>query len=136
MMAETAAPIPLEDAYRIAIEIMRTRAVSFYQAFRLLPEARFEGVAAVYAFCRAADDIADQEEAPRKPEETRQRLDQLETAIIRFYENGKRSLDPEMLQSSLPSWWAALEDTIRQFDVPIDSFLQQIQGQQIGRAHV
>lgn len=130
-MVDTPETDSLEDAYQAAIEIMKSRAVSFYQAFRLLPETRFKGVAAVYAFCRAADDIADQEEAPKRPDDTRNRLDQLESALIRFHENGKRSLDPATLHAPLPPWWAALEDTIRRFDIPSEPFVQQIQGQRL-----
>jgi phytoene synthase len=37
---------------------------SFYWAMRLLPEARREAMFAVYAFCRAVDDIADSDDPP------------------------------------------------------------------------
>ena len=36
---------------------------SFYSAMKLLPKAQREGMYAIYAFCRAVDDIAD-EDAP------------------------------------------------------------------------
>lgn len=39
---------------------------SFYWAMRLLPEARREGMFAVYAFCREVDDIADSDEPPAR----------------------------------------------------------------------
>ncbi len=125
MMEEKSVDHLLEEAYGAAVEIMKTRAVSFYQAFRLLPEDRFKGVAAVYALCRAADDIADREEALHQPGQTRQSLDDLESALVRYYQNGMRPLDvPPVL-----TWWKALEDTIRRFNVPMGSFLQQIEGQ-------
>ena len=37
---------------------------SFYWAMRLLPEARREGMFAIYAFCREVDDIADSDDPP------------------------------------------------------------------------
>ncbi len=37
---------------------------SFYWAMRLLPEARREAMYAVYAYCRAVDDIADSDDPP------------------------------------------------------------------------
>lgn len=41
--------------------IVRTSRSSFLPAFRLLPEMRREDLSTLYAFCRAADDIADAE---------------------------------------------------------------------------
>lgn len=37
---------------------------SFYGAMRLLPQARRDGMFAIYAFCREVDDIADSADAP------------------------------------------------------------------------
>ncbi|HEY1797985.1 MAG TPA: presqualene diphosphate synthase HpnD [Stellaceae bacterium] len=46
----------LKDLIRRRVEAAGT---SFYWAMRLLPEARRDGMYAVYAFCREVDDIAD-----------------------------------------------------------------------------
>jgi squalene synthase HpnD len=46
----------LRDAVRRRVEAAGT---SFYWAMRMLPEARRNGMYAVYAFCREVDDIAD-----------------------------------------------------------------------------
>ena len=40
---------------------------SFYTAMRILPKERRNAVIAIYAFCRAVDDIADDWRAPRAP---------------------------------------------------------------------
>lgn len=40
---------------------------SFYTAMRVLPKERRNAVMAIYAFCRAVDDIADDWRAPRAP---------------------------------------------------------------------
>jgi phytoene synthase len=40
---------------------------SFYTAMRILPKERRNAVMAIYAFCRAVDDIADDWTAPRAP---------------------------------------------------------------------
>lgn len=40
----------LKQSFQIAEEIMKKRAVSFYQAFCLLPKDRFLGITAIYAF--------------------------------------------------------------------------------------
>jgi phytoene synthase len=46
----------LKDLIRRRVEAAGT---SFYWAMRLLPEARRDGMYAVYAFCREVDDVAD-----------------------------------------------------------------------------
>jgi len=59
------AEIALEDDPRAQIRAKVAAAgTSFYWAMRLLPEARREGMFAVYAFCREVDDIADSNDPP------------------------------------------------------------------------
>ncbi len=53
------------DPGAIAAQV-RAASTSFYWAMRLLPRARREAIFAVYAFCRAVDDIADDEPDPAK----------------------------------------------------------------------
>jgi squalene synthase HpnD len=56
---------------------------SFYAAMRLLPKAQREAMFAIYTFCRAVDDIADDGEGTR--EERRTQLDQWRTDIASLY---------------------------------------------------
>lgn len=54
--------------FRFCREVTRRSATNFYFAFRLLPPARRDALCALYAFCRAVDDAADEgdpQEAPR-----------------------------------------------------------------------
>jgi 15-cis-phytoene synthase len=53
-------------------EITRKSASNLALAFVLLPKARREGMAALYAFCREVDDVADDESVP--VEQRRQKL--------------------------------------------------------------
>jgi phytoene synthase len=53
------------DPAAIAAQV-RAASTSFYWAMRLLPRDRREAIFAVYAFCRAVDDIADDEPDPVK----------------------------------------------------------------------
>ena len=56
-------------AYQHCEALTRRAASNFAWAFRLLPAERRRGLAAVYAFCRAADDFADEaggEDDPRR----------------------------------------------------------------------
>ncbi len=49
----------LEDDLAHCRQIVQGSGSSFYYAFNLLPRAERDALCAVYAFCRAADDIAD-----------------------------------------------------------------------------
>ena len=55
-MSATATPMPEETAEAPALP---AKSSSFYTAMRLLPKERREAMYAVYAFCRAVDDVAD-----------------------------------------------------------------------------
>lgn len=113
----------LTTSYHAAEEIMKDRARSFYQAFHQLPTERFQGVAAVYAFCRYADDTVDQASL-RQKDSAMEQLDRLEAKLRAMYtqrHNWELSDDQP--------WWPAFADTVRRFAIPIDSFLHQIEGQ-------
>lgn len=51
--------VPMDEAGRALAEQVRASGSSFYWAMRLLPAHRRAGLYAIYAFCRAVDDIAD-----------------------------------------------------------------------------
>ncbi|HXJ34868.1 MAG TPA: presqualene diphosphate synthase HpnD [Candidatus Eisenbacteria bacterium] len=57
----------VEAAYQHCEEVTRRAASNFYWGFRLLSTERRRGLTAVYAFCRAADDIADEPDLRRDP---------------------------------------------------------------------
>ena len=59
---------PLSAAYDHCEALTRRASSNFYWGFRLLPHHRRRALCAVYAFCRAADDIADEPGAARDPE--------------------------------------------------------------------
>ena len=54
-------------AYAHCEHLTRQAASNFAWAFRLLPHDRRRALSAVYAFCRAADDIVDEPVMPRDP---------------------------------------------------------------------
>lgn len=56
----------LQLSYEAAEEIMRKNASSFYAAFEKIERAKFLDIAAVYAFCRYADDLADTKSRSRE----------------------------------------------------------------------
>lgn len=57
----------LANEFRFCREVTRRSASSFYYALRLLPPARRRALYAVYAFCRAVDDAADEADAADAP---------------------------------------------------------------------
>ncbi len=66
---------------------------SFYLAMRILPREEREGMYAVYAFCRAVDDIADAD-GPREPR--RAALDRWRTAIDALFEERPSELAADL----------------------------------------
>lgn len=59
MTATATARSTVDAAYAHCEAVTRRAGSNFYWGFRLLPGERRRGLTAVYAFCRAADDIAD-----------------------------------------------------------------------------
>ncbi len=70
----------LANDFRFCRDVTRASASSFYYALRFLPATRRKALYAVYAFCRAVDDAADEstpEDAPRLVAEWRNELARL-----------------------------------------------------------
>lgn len=63
-------------------DTVRQAGTSFYWGMRLLPPAKREAVYAVYAFCRAVDDVAD---GPEAPTDKQARLDAWRAEVERLY---------------------------------------------------
>ncbi|MDB5715408.1 MAG: hpnD [Sphingomonadales bacterium] len=87
---------------------------SFYAGMRVLPKAEREAMYAVYAFCRAVDDIADDEAGSRA--ERSIALDAWRADIESLYAGGP------------PGRAALVEGAVRQFDLAKADFLAVIDG--------
>jgi phytoene synthase len=55
-------PVGIDDAYRYCSDVTRRSGSSFSAAFWMLPREKRRALHAIYAFCRFADDIADDPE--------------------------------------------------------------------------
>ena len=88
---------------------------SFYIAMRILPAQRRDAMYAVYAFCRAVDDIADE----RGPATASQRLAELESW---------RADVAAMFAGRAPPRLAAVERAVRAFDLKQKDFDAVIDG--------
>ncbi len=88
---------------------------SFYTAMRVLPEPRREAMLALYSFCRAVDDIADD----RGPASAAERLAELERW---------RADVAAMFMGRAPTRLAALDEPTRSYHLSRDDFDAVIDG--------
>jgi len=105
----TLRPSEIAAAYRECLRVARTHYENFTVGSFLLPRALRRHVAALYAFARAADDMADEGDLPR--EERHARLDAWEWALEEAYRG--RPTEPVFV---------ALADTAARFAIPITPF--------------
>jgi phytoene synthase len=86
---------------------------SFYAGMRILPKAEREAMYAVYAFCRAVDDIADDQQGD--PTDRRAALDQWRRDIAALYEAGDAG-QAEPLRSAVDQFGCKQADFIAVID--------------------
>ncbi|GHC06234.1 squalene synthase HpnC [Cerasicoccus arenae] len=107
----------IEESYRRCLELTRTHYENFPVA-RLVPKRIRPYIAAVYAFARYADDIADEgwgEDGAPPPEARVARLDAYEAELMASLSG--QPLDPET------AWiFTAVADTITRTGAPVDLF--------------
>jgi phytoene synthase len=104
----------LADAYRHCWRIATSHYENFTLGSWLLPRRLRRHIAAIYAFARTADDIAD--EGTRAPSARLAQLDAWERDLEACYQG----------EATHPIF-VALEHTARQFDLPIDPFRKLLQ---------
>lgn len=104
--------ISLTEAYLHSRSITRTYAKTFYFASYFLNESQRKGSYAIYAFCRTADSMTD--EPHTSPAFA---LDQLQNLVLSPEEN-----------LHLYPWAPAWYDTVKNFGIPKELFLELIEG--------
>jgi squalene synthase HpnC len=109
---------PFARAYRACEALARAHYENFPVASRLLPPSMRPHVAAVYAFARTADDIADEGQASPGDRQTRLRswLDRLRGAAADARPPGSDAPLDELI-------FAALGHSIRTLDLPFSLFV-------------
>ncbi|HUF17331.1 MAG TPA: phytoene/squalene synthase family protein [Thermoanaerobaculia bacterium] len=116
--SETAYPIDstsspsVDEAYRFCRSIAHKHGANFSVGFRFLPDAKRKAVYAAYAWCRWADDIAD-EPGTEIPERLSAWQDELE--------NCYKGHPTHIIT-------IALADALKRFDIPKDAFIALIDG--------
>jgi phytoene synthase len=101
----------VEEAYAEVERLTRARARNFAYGIMLLPRAKRRAIAAVYAFAREVDDIAD---GPAAPEEKRARLEELH-----------RRLDAPPGDEAM---WVALADARGRFPISAQALHDLVDG--------
>src|SRR5581483_3239083 len=101
--------VDLTEAYRECERITWTQARNFAYGIRLLPPAKRQGLAVIYAFARRIDDIGD---GTLPPEQKIADLEQARESVLTINE-AKDTDDPVLL---------ALADTARNFPIPLPAF--------------
>lgn len=115
------APADVALAYQHCRALTKDRARNFYYAFVSLPAQKRLAVYAVYAFCRACDDYADD------PEETKAKL----TAL----ESHRASLRACFEGNPVGPVFTALLDAARRYHIPQELFEEIITGVQMDLIH-
>ena len=111
--ADSPEPVPLHEAYRICAEIARRHYENFPVATRFLAPERRLALAAIYAFARQADDLAD---ADAPTGDRLAELDTVERALLRATESAPEG--PVL---------TALADAIDRHRLPMEPFLDLLE---------
>jgi phytoene synthase len=106
----------LEDSYRRCVEVAREKAKHFHYGFKLLSDPkRYQGICALYAFARLADDFSDDDEdSERALANSRRWREAFDRAM-----GGEPDADP-----ILP----AVVDTVTRYRIPVQYFHELIAG--------
>jgi 15-cis-phytoene synthase len=111
-VATTVEGVVFEEAYSYCAQLTRASSRTFYLASRLLPGRKRRAVRALYAFCRATDDMIDQ---AARLEDARRLLDDWRERVAR----------PPNAYDPIPLAWA---DTKARYRIPHGYEAQLIEG--------
>lgn len=100
------------DDFAWCEDVIRRNSHSFYRAFSLLPSQKRQGVYALYAFCRQADDCVDRDAS-------REQLERLHDDLGRFF---RGHVPDEPL-------WRALDAVFATFPMDETPFFDMVEGQ-------
>ncbi|SDN39284.1 phytoene/squalene synthase family protein [Alkalicoccus daliensis] len=110
----------VQQAYEYCKGIIETNSKTFAKAFHHLPKHKRQAVWAVYAFCRQADDIVDEESSENIS------LEDFQTQLNQFADGELITEDP---------LWIALKDTFKKYPMDLQPFYEMLQGQKMDLNH-
>jgi phytoene synthase len=108
--------VTISEAYAVCREIAKREAKNFYYAFRVLPKHKSDGMCAIYAFMRRADDIADDDTLP---------IEQRRVTMAQWTEAWRASRNGAPTDDAV---FLALNDTQRRFEIPDQLLEELVQG--------
>lgn len=104
----------LEQAYRACRELTKTASKTFYMASLFLGPEKRRAIWAIYAFCRTADDVVDQNTPAAARLATIDELERKLIAAVHGY-----AVEPNFV---------AYHDATKNFDVPLEPALDLLRG--------
>jgi phytoene synthase len=114
-------------AYKQCERITRTRARNFYYGIRLLPPRQRAAMCALYAMARRIDDIGDGPGATGSAGGAAAALQEVRTSLELLAKAAGEGTPAAAAPPGDPVL-TALADTARQFPVPVDAFLDLVEG--------
>jgi squalene synthase HpnC/squalene synthase HpnD len=114
--------LDVAESYAACLEVARTSHSNFYYAFYLLPKAKRNALAALYAFNRLVDDVAD-EGADRAAKQRglarwRAELDEAVTGVDQCFDGTAATPLLESPHSAAMAILPALADTLERYKIP------------------
>ena len=116
----------IDAAYAHCRAIAHKHGANFSVGFRFLPKRKRQAVYAAYAFCRVADDIADEDEVAESS--SRRAGEGLEDWKTRRLDDWQRELDAAYAGTPTHTITIALADALRHFAIPKSAFVALIDG--------
>jgi 15-cis-phytoene synthase len=110
-------PMNIDEAYDHCRAIAHKHGANFSVGFRFLPRTKRRAVYAAYAYCRVADDIADEEDPSLSTQLRMTRLD-----------DWQRELDAAYAGTPTHPITIALADALRHFTIPKPAFIALLDG--------
>lgn len=113
---KSTSPISLNESYDYCMNIFSLHARSFHFASKYLKKEERRSIAALYGFCRLADDFADELDLP--PEKIEEELDILEDIVVRLAKG--KVLDHPLFRG--------FGDTMVKYRIPVKYLHELIEG--------
>ena len=123
----------VDEAYDFCRAVAHKHGANFSVGFRFLPKAKRRGVYAAYAYCRFADDIADEDPGVAQASSLRLGAEEARAGSPRHttgeaLDAWERELDACYAGSPTHPITIALADALRQFAIPKSAFVALIDG--------
>ena len=109
----------LKKAYTLCENLAKSHYENFTIASWLIPKQKRKHIYAIYSYCRFTDDLGDEYQGNKQ-----KAIDQWERDLLHCY-NGNPN-HPYMI---------ALQQTIKEFDIPIEPFLKIIKANRMDQTH-